>query len=396
MTTWTRLETYGRNGLPSVFPYDGSLPGRDLPGKTTKDGLLPVLDGGPNTLAFRPCGPPGARTPQPLPLTAPELMLWAALKFLELLFATTAESAAARQWSSLQDTVLWGRFIALSHLPAPERYKRLVQGSGRSLSAIQQRLKLLRKDPPSLPQSSVDDPEPTPVLSDRSSPSNPHAVWTTDEEARLWSEFHTLDQSGLKRTKMWARLARAFGRTAKAVAARVTLLKRRGWPPPAIPSQVATVVLTHSDTPLCPANELPTSATATCNATTSTNTQGPPDVLPPTVTVPTTSTSSVTDASHPASKVPNNSSDSRIVDSVPARSPDRMRNSPVSGSAPARCSGPIVVPDHLGDPSDADTLPPLLLSAALDALKGVKDSSLDPLAQAVRENDLDAARDSWR
>ena len=60
--------------------------------------------------------------------------------------AAVAAASAARAWSSADDQRLWADFLTLRALPAPLRYARLAEASGRSVYSILQRLTLTRGD----------------------------------------------------------------------------------------------------------------------------------------------------------------------------------------------------------------------------------------------------------
>ncbi len=92
--------------------------------------------------------------------------------------AAAAEASAARAWTPDEDANLWAGFMQLAHLPAPERYSRLVADSSRTLSAIQQRLKALRKNPPNIEDGAGIRPTGIRTVAEVLPPSNPRSVWT--------------------------------------------------------------------------------------------------------------------------------------------------------------------------------------------------------------------------
>ena len=268
--------------------------------------------------------------------------------------AAAAAASAARAWTPALDARLWAEFLAADHLPAPARNARLVASFGRSEYSILQRLTVLRRDPPAF----VSAPSAASAPSPPGSPvSVVGAVWTVEEERRLWVEFHRLAKLDLRRPELWRRLAALLGRTAPSVSGRITALRRRGWSPPAsVPC----------------ASPTPSVSRVSPVGTTSAVRLSPPAVpaasfsLPSPVPVPLTS------------PVPS-----------PVSSPVTL---PVTAPEPA-LSVPLtsVSPSNTSLPSSSRRK----LDAAVAAVAGLRDSSLEPLLCALRAGDLASAESLW-
>ena len=150
--------------------------------------------------------------------------------------AAQAAAPPSREWTTDDDCRLWRAFLSLGDLPAPTRNARLVQETGRSFNAIKKRLTFLRKAPPAVTfvggdADSPDVPDPSSGAASSSSPPPPAfgAVWTVEEERRVWVEYHRLVAAELRAGTLWRRLATFAGRSVSSVTGRVALLRRRGW-----------------------------------------------------------------------------------------------------------------------------------------------------------------------